>query len=224
MVRPAVKLKILGAYPHSPYGTVLTTVGTHSNIRHRMGGELGRDDWLRAARIALLNGGIEDVRVERMARHLRVTKGSFYWHFKDRDELLEVLLREWEEELRLDIIPRLKGKRGRDALRLLLKLLVERAPLGEKGILPSDAAMFTWASVSPVVARRVNRAERSRIELLTRIIGDSQRTELLYLVWLGFVARGQRVSRSRRQFPQIARAMLKLSPPRTWARRNRLRT
>lgn len=70
--------------------------------------------------------------------------------------------------------------------------------------------MFTWASVSPVVARRVNRAERSRIELLTRIIGDSQRTELLYLVWLGFVARGQRVSGSRRQFPQIARAMLKL--------------
>lgn len=184
---------------------------------------LGREDWLKAARIALLNGGIDEVRVERMACHLRVTKGSFYWHFKDRDELLDVLLREWEEELRLDIIPRLKGKRGRDALRLLLKLLVKRAPLGEKGILPSDAAMFTWASVSPVVARRVNRAERSRIELLTRIIGDSQRTELLYLVWLGFVARGQRVSGSRRQFPQIARAMLKLFPPPTRVRRNRLK-
>ncbi|MGB8752831.1 MAG: TetR/AcrR family transcriptional regulator [Candidatus Sulfotelmatobacter sp.] len=184
---------------------------------------LGREDWLKAARIALLNGGIDEVRVERMACHLRVTKGSFYWHFKDRDELLDVLLREWEEELRLDIIPRLKGKRGRDALRLLLKLLVKRAPLGEKGILPSDAAMFTWASLSPVVARRVNRAERSRIELLTRIIGDSQRTELLYLVWLGFVARGQRVSGSRRQFPQIARAMLKLFPPPTRVRRNRLK-
>lgn len=184
---------------------------------------LGREDWLKAARIALLNGGIDEVRVERMARHLRVTKGSFYWHFKDRDELLDVLLREWEEELRLDIIPRLKGKRGRDALRLLLKLLVKRAPLGEKGILPSDAAMFTWASLSPVVARRVNRAERSRIELLTRIIGDSKRTELLYLVWLGFVARGQRVSGSRRQFPQIARAMLKLFPPPTRVRRNRLK-
>jgi AcrR family transcriptional regulator len=186
--------------------------------------DLRRDDWLKAARIALLNGGIEDVRVERMARDLHVTKGSFYWHFKDRDELLQILLREWEEELRMDIIPRLKGKRGRDALRLLLKLLVERAPLGEKGILPSDAAMFTWASVSPAVARRVNRAEQSRIELLARIIGDEQRTELLYLVWLGFVARGQRVSGSRRQFPQIARAMLKLLPPRTRAGRNRLKT
>jgi AcrR family transcriptional regulator len=175
--------------------------------------DLGRDDWLKAARLGLLTGGVEAVRVEKLARNLRVTKGSFYWHFKDREELLEVLLREWEQELLHDIIPRLKGRRGRPALLLLLQLMVERVPLGEKGILPSDAAVFTWASVSPPVARRVNRAEIKRIQLLTRLIGDPERTELLYLVWLGFVARGQRVSGSRKQFPRIARAMLKLLPP-----------
>jgi AcrR family transcriptional regulator len=175
--------------------------------------DLGRDDWLKAARLALLQGGVEAVRVERLARTLNVTKGSFYWHFKDRTELLEALLREWEEELAQEIIPRLQGRRGREAMRLLLRLMVERVPLGEKGILPSDAALFTWASVSPAVARRVNRAERNRIELLKRIIGDPEPTELLYLVWLGFVARGQRISSSRRQFPQIAHALLKLFPP-----------
>jgi hypothetical protein len=90
------------------------------------------------------------------------------------------------------------------------KCLLERVPLGEKGILRSDAAMFTWAPVSPVVARRVNRAESKRIELLKQIVGDPDRTEILYLVWLGFVARGQRLSSSRKQFPQIARAMLEL--------------
>lgn len=173
--------------------------------------------------MALLRGGIEEVRVERMARDLNVTKGSFYWHFKDRDELLEVLLREWEEELLHDIIPRLNGRRGREALLLLLRLMVERVPLGEKGILPSDAAVFTWASVSPAVARRVNRAEKKRIELLKKLIGDPDRTELLYLVWLGFVARGQRVSGSRRRFPKIARAMLKLFPPPSRGRRDRLK-
>jgi AcrR family transcriptional regulator len=177
--------------------------------------DLSRDDWLKAARLALLQGGVEAVRVEKLARALHVTKGSFYWHFKDRTELLEALLREWEEELAQDIIPRLQGRRGREALRLLLRLMVKRVPLGEEGILPSDAALFTWASVSPLVARRVNRAERNRIELLKRIIGDAQRSELLYLVWLGFVARGQRVSSSRRQFPQIAHALLKLFPPPT---------
>jgi len=178
-----------------------------------MAKNLGRKEWLRAARLALLMGGVEEVRVERLARSLRVTKGSFYWHFKDREELLEVLLREWEEEFLQDIIPRLEGRRGREAVRFLLRLMVERAPLGEEGILPSDAAMFTWAAVSPQVAQRANRAERKRIESLTRVAGDSERAELLYLVWLGFVARGKRVPSSRKQFPRIARAMLQLFPP-----------
>jgi AcrR family transcriptional regulator len=166
---------------------------------------------------------VEAVRVEKLARDLKVTKGSFYWHFTDREELLEVLLREWEEELLRDIIPRLQGRRGLEALRLLMRLLVERVPLGEQGILPSDAAVFTWASVSPTVARRVNQAEKKRIELLTRVIGDPKGTELLYLVWLGFVARGQRLPSSRKQFPQIARAMLKLFPPKLREKQSRVK-
>jgi AcrR family transcriptional regulator len=154
-----------------------------------MGKDLNRDDWLKAARLALLTGGVEAVRVEKLARNLRVTKGSFYWHFKDREELLALLLREWEEELLKDIIPRLRGRRGPEALRLLLRLMVARVPLGEEGVLPSDAAMFTWASVSPVVAQRVNQAERKRVHLLKTIIGRSPHVELLYLVWVGFVAK-----------------------------------
>ena len=65
-----------------------------------------------------------------------------------------------------------------------------------------------------MVAQRVNRAESKRIDVLKQIIGDPERANLLYLVWLGFLARGQRLPRSRKQFPQIARAMLKLFPPR----------
>ncbi|MGA7765824.1 MAG: helix-turn-helix domain-containing protein [Candidatus Sulfotelmatobacter sp.] len=173
--------------------------------------DLGRHDWLRAARLALLKGGEDAVRVERLARDLHVTKGSFYWHFRDREELLELLLREWEQELANDIIPRLRGRRGKEALLSLLQLLVKRVPLGDQGILPSDAAIFTWAAVSPEVARRVNRAERQRVRLLKRIIGDLHLVETLYLVWLGFVARGQRAPESRKTFPKIARMMLELA-------------
>ncbi|MGA2648823.1 MAG: helix-turn-helix domain-containing protein [Candidatus Sulfotelmatobacter sp.] len=121
--------------------------------------DLDRNDWLKAARLALLTGGVEAVRVEKLARNLSVTKGSFYWHFKDREELLALLLREWEEELQKDIIPRLKGRRGPEALRLLLQLMVARVSLSEEGDLPSDAAIFTWASVSPKVAQRVNQVD-----------------------------------------------------------------
>jgi AcrR family transcriptional regulator len=175
--------------------------------------DLGRDDWMRAARLALLRGGAERVRVEVLARELGVTKGSFYWHFRDREELLDALVREWEVELFEDIIPRLQGRRGPSALRVLVKLMIARVPLSESGHLPSDAALFTWASVSPDVATRVNRAERKRLRVLTDLIGDPRRVELVYLVWLGFVARGQRVPGSRRRFPRIARMIIELLQP-----------
>jgi AcrR family transcriptional regulator len=188
-------------------------IGKNLSGKNPRGNDLGRGDWLRAARLALLKGGVEAVRVERLSRDLHVTKGSFYWHFKDREELLELLLREWEQELLDDIIPRLKGRRGEEALPLLMRLMIRRVPLGEQGRLPSDAAVFTWAAVAPEVARRVNRAEKKRIEALTHVLGFD-RAELLYLVWLGFVSRGQRIPSSRRQFPQIARMVVELFPSR----------
>jgi hypothetical protein len=105
------------------------------------------------------------------------------------------------------------GRRGREAFESLLRMVVEQAPFGENGMRPSDAAMYTWASVSVVVARRVNRTEKKRLALLKQIIGDGNLTELFYFIWLGFVARGQRLPQSRKRFPQIARSILRLFPP-----------
>lgn len=51
-----------------------------------------RIDWLDAALETLERDGVDKIRVERLAKELGVTKGSFYWHFKDRDDLLESLL------------------------------------------------------------------------------------------------------------------------------------
>ena len=55
-------------------------------------------DWVRAAARAISEGGIEAVAVEPLAKRLGVTKGSFYWHFKDRRVLIEAALERWEEE------------------------------------------------------------------------------------------------------------------------------
>jgi AcrR family transcriptional regulator len=174
-----------------------------------MGRDLKREDWLREARLALLRGGVEAVRVEKLARVLGVTKGSFYWHFTGREELLELLLREWEGEGQ-EILQQLGPGSTEGKFRALVRLLEERARLSERGKVPSDAAIFAWASVDPAVARRVNRAEEGRIRLLKRILGHGDRIELFYLVWLGFVARGQRVPASRKRFPEIARIMREL--------------
>jgi AcrR family transcriptional regulator len=178
-----------------------------------MEGNLEREDWLRAARLALLQGGVEAVRVEKLARDLGVTKGSFYWHFKDRDELLELLLREWETEAQAILSQMGRGSR-RERIHSLVRLLEQRAKLSEEGKVPSDAAIFVWASVDRKVARRVNKAEEERIALLKHFVGGHDGMELFYLVWLGFVARGQRVPESRKRFHEIARLLLEwLSGP-----------
>src|SRR5215217_5141721 len=61
-------------------------------------GALKAEVWVGAARAAMAEGGIDAVAVEPLARRLGVTKGSFYWHFKDRRALLEATLEGWEEE------------------------------------------------------------------------------------------------------------------------------
>jgi AcrR family transcriptional regulator len=59
---------------------------------------LSRDAWLGRALEVLREGGIQGVRVERLARDLKVTKGSFYWHFKDRNDLRRSILDYWTKQ------------------------------------------------------------------------------------------------------------------------------
>ena len=169
--------------------------------------KLGRKDWLRAARLALRKGGPEAVRVEKLARELAVTKGSFYWHFKDREELLEALLQEWEEETFTLLGNALAGSSLGLAVTSLLDEVQRRVRLSERGECPSDAAMFAWASMSPSVAARVNRVEQQRIELLTELSGQPDRAELFYYAYLGFIMRRSRVPAVTETFPLLA-AML----------------
>lgn len=55
----------------------------------------------------LAEKGIDGVRVEVLAQRLNVTKGSFYWHFSDRDALLDAMLERWRRTATLALIDRL---------------------------------------------------------------------------------------------------------------------
>src|SRR5690242_2765162 len=56
---------------------------------------LSAQDWARAALKAIADGGLAAVAVEPLARTLGVTKGSFYAHYRNRDELITAALTEW---------------------------------------------------------------------------------------------------------------------------------
>ncbi|HET7932248.1 MAG TPA: TetR/AcrR family transcriptional regulator [Rhodanobacteraceae bacterium] len=55
-------------------------------------------DWERGALEMVAEEGIAALAVEALARRLGVTKGSFYWHFKNREALLQASLARWEAE------------------------------------------------------------------------------------------------------------------------------
>ena len=59
---------------------------------------LERQDWIKAAYTVLTHEGVERVRVLTLAEKLGITRGSFYWHIKSRDELLQALIEAWQQK------------------------------------------------------------------------------------------------------------------------------
>lgn len=82
---------------------------------------LSAADWEAAALDALADGGLAGVAIEPLARRLGVTKGSFYWHFADRDALLAAALAHWEQSYTERVIETAEGVRDpRDRLARLI--------------------------------------------------------------------------------------------------------
>lgn len=172
---------------------------------------LSREDWLKAARLALLHKGPEGVRIEPLARELGVTKGSFYWHFTDRNDLLEGLLKEWEAET--DIF--LENLGELDPHRALDKILVEvkrRTLASEKGEAPSDVAIFTWAQLDPEVAKRVNKSEDERMGLLRNFAKRSEIADFVYYAYQGLLFRRRRIPKAVKDFDMFADIARELMP------------
>lgn len=69
---------------------------------------LGREAWISLALDVLAKDGIEGVRVELLARKLGITKGSFYHHFSNRDDLHAAMLEHWRRHNVIEVIADLK--------------------------------------------------------------------------------------------------------------------
>jgi AcrR family transcriptional regulator len=154
---------------------------------------LDPDDWIRAAQIRLSEHGVESVRVEVLARDLGVSKGSFYWHFRDRGELLEKLLARWEDgELDWLNVDDGAGAAARWAR------FVERTADPER--MHMEAALRAWARGEERVATRVAAIEKRKVRLIAdvlRHVGFSGAaaeswSEVVLLICLGWLDRATR--------------------------------
>lgn len=79
------------------------------------GARLTRDNWLDEAFKAVVAGGFDNVKVLAIAEKLKVTRGSFYWHFTDHADLVGSLLMRWKLA-QLDLDEKLKSHRSDDPI------------------------------------------------------------------------------------------------------------
>ncbi|MEV6303065.1 TetR/AcrR family transcriptional regulator [Actinoplanes sp. NPDC051861] len=120
---------------------------------------LTADDWTAAALDAIGRGGLAAVAVEPLATGLGATKGSFYWHFANRDALIEAALLRWERDHTDAVISLVETQPDPLAkLRLLISTVIESTAGPHTDAI--ELAMLATAGhphVAPVLARVTER-------------------------------------------------------------------
>lgn len=123
---------------------------------------MSREAWATAALQALNVGGVAAVAVEPLAASLGTTKGSFYWHFSDREELVRAALELWELEQTTAVIDQLGTiEEPRERLRVLLTLVLTH----REG--PDPVAQMFRDIAHPDVAAAVRRVTSRRIDFVS---------------------------------------------------------
>lgn len=153
-----------------------------------------RDEWLRAAAGQLGRGGVDAVRVEALARELGITKGSFYWHFADRDALLTALLEQWEAGARALLESSVQASRPEERVAAFFRDL----PRPINGM--TDVEIQAWARHDRAVAERVSLVERERLVFLKEqlagmgasLVDAHRRAEAGYLAVQAWIERAAR--------------------------------
>ncbi|WP_374118832.1 TetR/AcrR family transcriptional regulator [Allokutzneria sp. A3M-2-11 16] len=104
-----------------------------------------RGKWIEEGLRALAAGGPETVRVDPLAKALGVTRGGFYWHFTNRQALLEEMLDAWERMGTDEVIERVETEGGDPRG----KVVRAGALTFSAALLPVDLAVRDWARRDP---------------------------------------------------------------------------
>ena len=123
---------------------------------------LSRDCWLQHALEVLRDEGIQGVRIDRMARDLGVTKGSFYWHFKDLDDLRQSILDHWAEQYS-DVISENRDFLEADPATGLLDAMTRAR---KDGLDAFEVAMRSWADHDQLADKAVNAVYKRRTKFV----------------------------------------------------------
>jgi AcrR family transcriptional regulator len=120
---------------------------------------LTRQAWIDRGLLLLSDSGVEAVRVEPLAKLLGVTKGSFYWHFKNREDLLEALVQAWIDLETDGIIKQVDALEGDAKHKLLVLFELAVQDYGQ-----IENAIRAWATIDTKIAAIVAAVDQRRLD------------------------------------------------------------
>jgi len=159
--------------------------------------QLQRFDWLRTALEIFVAEGIDAVRITRLADDLKVTRGSFYWHFKNREDLLHSLVSFWKDKNTAAITESIAQATSlADGILRFFETCIDAARFDPR----LDLALREWARRSKSIHQLVDSEDAARIDALRQFYQRFDypmpqaliRARVLYYSQIGFYALGTR--------------------------------
>lgn len=139
---------------------------------------LSASDWVDAAWDAIGIHGMQGVRVEALATKMKVTKGSFYWHFRDRDALLDAVVKRWLDLFSMKTIEASikEGAPADERLSLLFERVVKELSTAH------SAVLRLWSRGNPKLVAVLQAEHEHRMSFVSsafRELGYSEADALL---------------------------------------------
>ena len=121
------------------------------------------ETWIEAATNVLVDEGIDHVRVDVLAKQLGVTRGSFYWHFRDREDLLRRVLQAWSEHATLSLTKRLANASNDPKERLRDMISLPHRGRAAQRAAKIELAIRAWARRDDMARQVLDEADSSRL-------------------------------------------------------------
>ena len=159
------------------------------------GGWRGSPDiWLNAAYDALLETGVDGVKIQPLAKRLDLSRTSFYWFFKDRQALLDALIARWRQKNTGNLITQTESYAETVTEAMLNVFDCWLKP--DLFDAPFEFAIRSWAVQSPEVLTEIQTADQQRLDALKRMFlrfGQNEkladvRARTIYLVQIGYIS------------------------------------
>jgi AcrR family transcriptional regulator len=129
---------------------------------------VSKEEWLEAGLEAIGKGGVSGLTVKGLARKLGIAKAGFYWHFKNRDDMLRQLLDYWTHQLTEVVTSNVEllalGPRER--------LIKTAQMILDFDLAKYDLAIREWALQNPEVARTVRKVNQFRLDFVRQALSE----------------------------------------------------